>query len=79
MNEPSHKAALGANPDRAFEACSSQVNRAFMMQGDGVHNAAALLPELVDHGVRLLVYAGNAGQYRLSMATCTSLTPISQT
>jgi hypothetical protein len=40
-----------------------QVNQAFMMQGDGMHNAAALLPELIEDGVRLLIYAGNAGQY----------------
>jgi cathepsin A (carboxypeptidase C) len=37
-----------------------KVNQAFMMQGDGMHNAAALLPELVEDGVRLLIYAGNA-------------------
>jgi len=27
-----------------------------------MHNSASLLPELVDNGVRLLVYAGNAGK-----------------
>ena len=32
-----------------------------MYQGDGMHNSALLLPELIDDGVRLLVYAGNAG------------------
>lgn len=32
-----------------------------MLQGDGMHNSALLLPELVNDGVRLLVYAGNAG------------------
>ena len=61
MNDPVHKAALGVNPDRTFEACSTEVNKAFTMQGDSMHNSAALLPELVDAGVRLLVYAGNAG------------------
>ena len=34
------------------------------MNGDGMHNSAALLPELVDAGIRLLVYAGNAGKLR---------------
>ena len=38
-----------------------EVNKAFTMTGDGMHNSALLLPELVDGGVRLLVYAGNAG------------------
>lgn len=39
-----------------------QVNQAFTLNGDGMHNSALLLPELVDAGVRLLVYAGNAGE-----------------
>lgn len=37
------------------------VNQAFFFQGDGMHNSASLLPELINDGVRLLVYAGNAG------------------
>lgn len=37
-----------------------QVNQAFFLQGDGMHNSAALLPELLEDGKRLLVYAGNA-------------------
>ena len=37
-----------------------EVNRAFFLQGDGMHNSAALLPELLEAGKRLLVYAGNA-------------------
>ncbi|KAF9533625.1 carboxypeptidase C [Crepidotus variabilis] len=60
MNNPSNKAALGVNPDRNFASCNMEVNQAFTMNGDGMHNSAALLPELVDGGVRLLVYAGNA-------------------
>jgi cathepsin A (carboxypeptidase C) len=63
MNNPIHKAALGVNPDRTFESCNMDVNRAFLMNGDGMHDSAALLPELVDGGVRLLVYAGNAGKF----------------
>jgi cathepsin A (carboxypeptidase C) len=42
-------------------AVITQVNQAFLFQGDGMHNSALLLPELVNDGVRLLVYAGNAG------------------
>jgi len=64
MNNPANKAALGVNPDRPFASCNMDVNRAFTMNGDGMHNSAALLPELVDAGVRLLVYAGNAGKLR---------------
>lgn len=39
-----------------------EVNQAFVMQGDGMHRSAALLPDLIEDGVRLLVYAGNAGE-----------------
>ncbi|KAG6879893.1 hypothetical protein C0992_009884 [Termitomyces sp. T32_za158] len=61
MNNPRNKAALGVNPGQTFASCNMDVNRAFAMQGDGMHNSARLLPELVNDGVRLLVYAGNAG------------------
>lgn len=61
MNDAKNKAALGANPSRTFESCNMETNQAFMSQGDGMHNSALLLPELIDDGVRLLVYAGNAG------------------
>ncbi|KAF8913380.1 serine carboxypeptidase [Mucidula mucida] len=60
MNQPKHKSALGVNPDLKFESCNMQVNQAFAMQGDGMHNSAILLPDLINDGVKLLVYAGNA-------------------
>ncbi|KAI4518274.1 peptidase S10, serine carboxypeptidase [Schizophyllum commune Loenen D] len=60
MNQPKVKAALGVNPARNFQSCNMEVNQAFAMQGDGAHNSAALLPDLVNDGIRLLVYAGNA-------------------
>lgn len=62
MNDPKHKAELGVSLDIDFQACSRGVNQAFALQGDGVHNSAALLPELINDGIRLLVYAGNAGE-----------------
>ena len=60
MNDQKHMKALGVDPSRKFQSCNMQVNQAFAMQGDGAHNSAALLPDLVEDGVRLLVYAGNA-------------------
>ncbi|KAF8894827.1 carboxypeptidase C [Infundibulicybe gibba] len=60
MNTPGNKAALGVDPSRDFASCNMDVNQAFAMQGDGAHNSAVLLPELIEDGVRLLVYAGNA-------------------
>ena len=62
MNDASNKKALGAPPDRDFASCNMEVNQAFMGQGDGMHNAALLLVPLINDGVRLLVYAGNAGK-----------------
>lgn len=64
MNDPKHKVALGVNPELSFASCNMEVNQAFMFQGDGMRNSAILLPELVNNGVRLLVYAGNAGMLR---------------
>ncbi|KAI0330115.1 carboxypeptidase C [Cubamyces sp. BRFM 1775] len=60
MNLPATKHALGVNPDIDFQSCNMQVNQAFAMQGDGARNRAKLLPELVESGIRLLIYAGDA-------------------
>jgi len=62
MNDPKNKVALGVDPERTFTSCNMEVNQAFMLQGDGMHNSGALLPDLVNDGIRLLVYAGNAGK-----------------
>jgi len=59
LNQPSVKAELGVSPEREFTTCNLDVNKAFTMGGDW-SNSALLLPELVNGGVRLLVYAGNA-------------------
>lgn len=33
----------------------SQVNQNFMFQGDGMHNSAALIPDLLASGIRVLI------------------------
>lgn len=38
-----------------------------LLQGDGMHNSGALLPDLVNDGIRLLLYAGEAD---MRMALC---------
>jgi Serine carboxypeptidase len=63
MNDRANKKALGVDPNREFENCNMKVNQDFFLQGDSSHNSAALLPELVDDGMRLLVYAGKAGEF----------------
>ena len=60
MNSAANKKALGVNPDLKFASCNMEVNQAFFAQGDGMHNTAALLPELINDDIKLLVYAGNA-------------------
>lgn len=62
MNEAKNKVALGVSPDRTYASCNMEVNQAFTMNGDGMHNSALLLPDLINDGIRLLVYAGNAGK-----------------
>lgn len=61
LNNPKIKAEVGANLDRTFESCNMAVNQAFMMQGDSMHDSSLLLPDLINDGIRLLVYVGNAG------------------
>ncbi len=60
MNEASHKKALGVPADLTFASCNMEVNQAFFLQGDSTHNSAALLPEIINDDIKLLVYAGNA-------------------
>ena len=62
LNQPAVKAELGVSPEREFTTCNMAVNQAFTFSGDW-SNSALLLPELVNDGVRLLVYAGNAGMF----------------
>lgn len=63
------------NPTIDFQACNMEVNRGFALQGDGAHNSALLLPDLVNDGVRLLVYAGNAGASNECSLSCVLQTP----
>lgn len=64
MNKPSIKKELGVQASLAFESCNDQVNRDFSAQADGMRNSALLLTDLVNEGIRLLVYAGIAGKSR---------------
>jgi len=66
LNEPEVKAALGVNPQLNFESCNMAINQAFMLKGDSMHNTPLLLKEIINDGVRLLVYAGNAGEVSYS-------------
>jgi len=61
MNDAKVKKELGANPSLTFQSCNMRVNQDFTAQADGMRNSALLLTDLVNEGVRLLVYAGSAG------------------
>ena len=61
MNNATVKAQLGVDPARNFSGGSALVYLDFRATGDGVRNSAPLLTNLVNSGIRLLVYAGNAG------------------
>ena len=60
LNDPTVKKTLGVPSAVEFESCNMNVNQAFFGQGDGMKNSAVLLGPLIDDGIRLLVYAGNA-------------------
>ncbi|KAI0094232.1 Alpha/Beta hydrolase protein [Irpex rosettiformis] len=60
MNQASNKKALGVPSDLKFTSCNMDVNQAFFLQGDSMHNSAALLPDIINDDIKLLVYAGNA-------------------
>ncbi|KZO96372.1 alpha/beta-hydrolase [Calocera viscosa TUFC12733] len=60
LNDDGNKAELGVDTQRGYQGCNMDVNRAFFSQGDSMHDTAALLPPLLEDGIRLLIYAGNA-------------------
>ena len=61
LNRTSTKKAIGVPSNVSFTLINKDVNTAFHARGDSVRNSAVLLPELINSGVRLLVYAGMAG------------------
>lgn len=58
LNKPEIKAELGAPADRTFESCNMKINQAFQFNGDVSHNTVALLPPLLESGIRVLIYNG---------------------
>ncbi|KAM0747546.1 peptidase S10 serine carboxypeptidase [Meredithblackwellia eburnea MCA 4105] len=60
LNKPEIKKELGASADRTFESCNMQINQAFTFNGDVSHNTVALVPPLLEAGIRVLIYAGEA-------------------
>ena len=61
MNNATVKTQLGVDPARKFSGGSASVYLDFRVTGDGARDSAPLLTNLINNGIRLLVYAGNAG------------------
>ena len=57
LNRPDVKKSLGVPSKLTFTGCNMEVNKAFMMQGDGMHNSAELIPPMLDAGIRFLICA----------------------
>ncbi|KAJ7817330.1 serine carboxypeptidase [Mycena leptocephala] len=61
MNRLDVRTALGVDPRAPkFVECNTDMLVEFMSQGDGMRDTKSVVTELVDEGIRLLVYAGNA-------------------
>ncbi|EPQ32119.1 uncharacterized protein PFL1_00316 [Pseudozyma flocculosa PF-1] len=58
MNRDDVKANLGIAKKHTFTSCNMDINKNFLLQGDSMHDSSALLPELIEDGIRLLIYAG---------------------
>jgi cathepsin A (carboxypeptidase C) len=66
LNRPDVRTALGVDPRAPkFVACNMDMLVEFMSQGDGMRDTKSVVTELVDGGIRLLVYAGNTGALAL--------------
>ena len=62
LNGVDVKKELGANPAINFTTRNQKVSKDFLSSGDSMHYPAGLLTDLVENGVRLLVYAGDTGE-----------------
>ncbi|KAJ3222251.1 hypothetical protein HK099_002526 [Clydaea vesicula] len=48
------------NVDRPFKGCNMDVNLKFLMNGDWMKPFVRVLPDLLEKGIRILIYAGDA-------------------
>ena len=62
LNRAEVKKELGTNPAINFTSVSQEVGEDFLASGDLMHYSAGLLTNLVDDGIRLLVYVGETGK-----------------
>ncbi|KAL5640444.1 hypothetical protein ACGC1H_007630 [Rhizoctonia solani] len=60
LNQADVKSELGVAPHIEFKVCQTGINQAFIKSGDPARNAAILLPKLIEDGLRMLNYVGDA-------------------
>ncbi|KAF8602092.1 peptidase S10 serine carboxypeptidase [Ceratobasidium sp. AG-I] len=60
LNRPDVKREVGVPNNLTFATCNSDVQAGFMASGDPARSSSALLPELTEDGLRVLVYVGDA-------------------
>ncbi|KAJ3090220.1 hypothetical protein HK102_004381 [Quaeritorhiza haematococci] len=58
LNRPEIQEAIGV--DREFKGCNLEVNKNFLFAGDWMRPYVRDLPPLLEQGVRVLIYAGDA-------------------
>ncbi|RKP23496.1 Alpha/Beta hydrolase protein, partial [Syncephalis pseudoplumigaleata] len=59
LNQPHVMRALGAQVDK-YESCSTEVYQHFSLTGDWMRPYIYRVPKLLEEGIRVLVYAGDA-------------------
>ncbi|KAG8710788.1 hypothetical protein FRC09_020937 [Ceratobasidium sp. 395] len=60
LNSPHVKRELGISSKRNFTSCNYDMHTRFLESGDVGRRSSVLLPELIEDGLRVLVYAGDA-------------------
>lgn len=60
LNRPEIQKKIGVSPERPYKGCNMNVNQKFLLSGDWMRPYVNLLPPMLDDGVRILVYAGDA-------------------
>lgn len=60
LNKPEVKKEVGVPDDLNFTSCSQDVQAGFMASGDPTRSSSILLPELIEDGLRVLIYVGDA-------------------
>lgn len=59
LNQEGVKRELGGTPDVKFTTCSEAVYQSFIGSGDAARSSAVLLPDMIEDGIRMLIYVGD--------------------